>query len=326
MTKSYKPDIPKLLNDFSRAIKTKHYSRSTEKNYSMWVQRYSDFYHLRHPKEMGEPEINSFLSYLAVEKRVSASTQNQALSALLFLYRHVFHREIGDLGSVTRAKRPKKLPVVLSRDEVRAVLAQLQDQKWLIASLMYGAGLRLVEALSIRVKDLDFRNNMVLIRDAKGEKDRVAVLPASLKKPLKNQLRLAKEVHTKDLAEGWGRVIMPYALSRKYPNAPSQWEWQWVFPQQRRWTNRDTFEEGRHHIHETIIQEAVKIAVRQAGITKAATSHTLRHSFATHLLENGTDIRTIQELLGHNNIKTTMIYTHVLNRGPAGIKSPVDLL
>ena len=275
------------------------------------------------------PSVNSSAYFMALHYGISklsiVITMGYAvLQAKIGQYR-VSHVKRG-LGSVTRAKRPKKLPVVLSRDEVRAVLAQLQDQKWLIASLMYGAGLRLVEALSIRVKDLDFRNNMVLIRDAKGEKDRVAVLPASLKKPLKNQLRLAKEVHTKDLAEGWGRVIMPYALSRKYPNAPSQWEWQWVFPQQRRWTNRDTFEEGRHHIHETIIQEAVKIAVRQAGITKAATSHTLRHSFATHLLENGTDIRTIQELLGHNNIKTTMIYTHVLNRGPAGIKSPVDLL
>jgi integron integrase len=275
---------------------------------------------------MGEPEINAFLTHLAVKERVAASTQNQALSALLFLYRHVLAREIGDLGEVIRARKPKRMPVVMTREEVKAVLDHLSGDKWLMASLMYGTGLRLMECLRLRVQDIDFSRKEILVRDGKGAKDRITMLPESLRAPLQDHLKRVKAIHERDLADGWGRVLMPEALDRKYPNAPKEWRWQWVFPQENRWKNTKTGEEGRHHVHESIIQKAVAGAVRKTGLTKRATCHTLRHSFATQLLEGGYDIRTVQELLGHKDVKTTMIYTHVLNRGGKGVKSPVDEL
>jgi integron integrase len=273
---------------------------------------------------MGEPEINAFLTHLAVKEKVSASTQNQALSALLFVYRHVLGREIGDLGEAIRARKPTRLPVVMTREEVKAVLGNLAGDKWLMASLMYGAGLRLMECLRLRAQDIDFSRNEILVRDGKGAKDRITMLPESLKAPLQEHLRAVKAVHEEDLTDGWGRVPMPDALDRKYPNAPRKWRWQWVFPQENRWRNAKTGEEGRHRVDESLVQKAVRTAVTRACLIKRATRHTFRHSFATHLLEGGYDIRTVQELLGHKDVKTTMIYTHVLNRGPSGVRSPVD--
>jgi integron integrase len=275
---------------------------------------------------MAEPEMNQFLTHLAVKEHVSASTQNQALSALLFLYRYVIGREVGDLGEVIRARKPTRLPIVMTRDEVKAVMANLAGDKWLTAALIYGAGLRLMECLHLRVQDIDFSRNEILVRDGKGAKDRITMLPESLKKPLHEHLQRVRTIHEKDLSGGWGRVLMPNALDRKYPNAPAEWRWQWVFPQENRWINTQTGQEGRHHVDESILQKAFKDAVQKADIVKRATCHTLRHSFATHLLEDGHDIRTIQELLGHKDVRTTMIYTHVLNRGGHGVRSPVDSL
>ena len=290
------------------------------------MRRFCHFHNLPHPEEMAGSEINAFLTHLAVKEKVSASTQNQALGALLFLYRHVLGREVGDLGEIIRARKPKRLPVVMARIEVKAVLANLTGDKWLMASLMYGAGLCLMECLRLRLQDVDFSRNEILVRDGKGAKDRITMLPESLKKPLQDHLRKVKAIHERDLADGWGRVQLPSALDRKYPNANRQWRWQWIFPQDNRWLNARTGEQGRHHIHESIIQKAVAEAVRKAGLTKRATCHTFRHSFATHLLADGYDIRTVQELLGHKDVKTTMIYTRVLNRGGKGVRSPVDAL
>lgn len=315
---------PKLLDQLREALRSRHYSRRTEQTYCHWVKRYVHFHNVRHPAEMAEPEINAFLTHLAVKGKVAASTQNQALSALLFLYRHVLGREVGDLGEVIRARKPKRLPVVMTREEVKAVLANLSGDKWLMASVMYGAGLRLMECLRLRVQDIDFSRNEIFVRDGKGAKDRITMLPESLKAPLQEHLKTVKAIHERDLADGWGRVLLPDALDRKYPNAPKEWRWQWVFPQENRWKNTKTGEEGRHHVHETILQRAVKEAVRKAGIVKHAGCHTFRHSFATHLLESGYDIRTIQELLGHKDVSTTMIYTHVLNKGGHGVRSPMD--
>ena len=315
---------PKLLDRFREALRSRHYSRRTEQTYCLWVKRFIYFHKVRHPAEMGEPEINAFLTHLAVKERVTASTQTQALSAILFLYRYVIGREVGDLGHVIRARKPKRLPVVMSREEVKAVLSNLTGDKWLMASLMYGTGLRLMECLRLRVQDIDFTRKEILVRDGKGAKDRITMLPESLKGPLQDYLKRVKAIHERDLAEGWGRVLLPSALDRKYPNAPKEWRWQWVFPQENRWKNPKSGEEGRHHIDESLVQKAVREAVSRAGLTKRATCHTFRHSFATHLLEGGYDIRTVQELLGHSDVKTTMIYTHVLNRGPAGVRSPVD--
>ena len=315
---------PKLLDQLRQALRARHYSRRTENTYVQWVKRFIHFHHVRHPREMGEPEINAFLTHLAVTGRVSSSTQNQALSGLLFLYRYVLGREVGDLGEVIRARKPMRLPVVMTRDEVRAVLANLAGDKWLMASLMYGTGLRLMECLRLRVQDIDFSRNEILIRDGKGAKDRITMLPESLKPPLQEHLLRIKTTHDKDLADGWGRVQLPTALDRKYPNAPAEWRWQWVFPQEKRWINSETKEQGRHHIDASLVQKAVRDAVTKAGLVKRATCHTFRHSFATHLLEAGYDIRTVQELLGHSDVKTTMIYTHVLNRGPSAVRSPVD--
>ena len=275
---------------------------------------------------MAEPEINSFLTHLAVKERVSASTQNRALSALLFLYRHVLNRKIGGLGEVIRARKPKRLPLVMTREEVKLVLSHLKGDKLLMANLMYGSGLRLMECLRLRVHNVDFAMNQIIVRDGKGFKDRITVLPQALKNPLLMHLKSVKTIHKSDLAEGYGRVQVSYALARKYPNAGQEWIWQWVFPQENRWINPGSGQQGRHHMDESLVQKAVKAAVRRAGISKRATCHTLRHSFATHLLEEGYDIRTVQELLGHKDVRTTMIYTHVLNRGGQCVRSLIDSL
>ena len=318
------PRKPKLMAQMREALRARHYSSRTEQAYCHWVRRYIFFHGVRHPAEMGEAEINAFLTELAVRENVSASTQNQALSALLFLYRNVIGRGVGTLGDVVRARRPERLPIVLTREEVKTVLANLRGDKWLMASLMYGAGLRLMECLQLRVQDLDLSRGEILVRDGKGAKDRITMLPDSLKAMLRKHLQRVKEVHERDVAVGWGRVRLPDALDRKYPSAPRDWRWQWVFPQEKRWKNRETGEEGRHHVDESIVQRAVKEAVLEAGITKRASCHTFRHSFATHLIEDGYDIRTVQELLGHRDVRTTMVYTHVLNRGPGGVRSPLD--
>ena len=314
----------RLMDELRDAIRSRHYSPRTEKTYCQWVRRYIRFHKLRHPAEMTEPEINEFLTHLAVEEKVSASTQNQALAAILFLYRHVIFYELGDLGDIVRARKPEHLPVVLTQDEVRRVLAQMEGTEWLMASLLYGSGLRLSECLCLRVHDIDFAKGELVVRNGKGAKDRITMLSNSLKTPLTEQIRRVKAVHLRDLADGWGRVQLPNALGRKYPNAPGELRWQWVFPQVNRWINYQTGEQGRHHAHETTLQRAVKAAVHKSNITKRAGCHTLRHSFATHLLESGYDIRTIQELLGHRDVRTTMIYTHVLNNGGLGVRSPFD--
>lgn len=317
---------PRLMDRMREELRSRHYSRRTEKVYCLWVRRFIFFHECRHPDDMGAAEINAFLTHLAVEAKVSASTQTQALSALLFLYRRVLGREVGGLGEVVRARKPKRLPVVMTPAEVRAVLTELEGDKRLMASLMYGAGLRLTECLRLRVQDLDFARNEITVRDGKGGKDRVTMLPEALKPTLRQQLKRVRAVHERDLADGWGCVQLPDALDRKYPSASTDWCWQWVFPQERRWRNARTAEEGRHHVHATILQRAVREAVRRAGLAKHAGCHTLRHSFATHLLETGYDIRTIQELLGHKDVTTTMIYTHVLNKGGRGVRSPLDRL
>ncbi|MBD3424636.1 MAG: integron integrase [Candidatus Latescibacteria bacterium] len=315
-----------MLRRIKVVLRSRHYSVRTEKTYISWVKRFVHFHGLRHPADMGAEEINKFLTYLAVKRNVSASTQNQALSALLFLYRHVLEIELGDLGNIIRARKPKRIPVVLTREEVRSIFKYMKGDKLLMAGLMYGAGLRLTECLRLRVKDIDFQANQIIVRDGKGFKDRVTILPEAYRNKLKIHLRNVRAIHKKDLSDGWGRVKMPYALNRKYPNAAAEWKWEWVFPQKNRWINPRDNKQGRHHIDSSIIQKMFRRAVKEAGIQKHATCHTLRHSFATHLLKSGYDIRTIQELLGHKDIKTTMIYTHVLNRGPAFVKSPADEL
>lgn len=316
--------MSELMSQMSAALRSRHYSRRTEQAYCLWVRRFIRFHGIRHPADMAEPEINAFVTHLAVHDRVSASTQTQALCALLFLYRHVIGREVGELTDLIRARTPRRLPVVLTRAEVKAVLGELDGDRWLMASLMYGAGLRLMECLRLRVLDLEFTRGEIVVRDGKGGTDRVTMLPRTLTTAAQSQLATARAAHKRDLADGWGRVALPDALAGKYPHAPADWRWQWVFPQQRRWKNLQTGEQGRHHVHESIIQRAMKEAVASAGIVKHASCHTLRHSFATHLLEAGYDIRTIQELLGHKDVRTTMIYTHVLNRGGQGVRSPID--
>ena len=313
-----------ILDKVSEAVQSRHYSRRTEQTYVNWVKRFIHFYSNCDPLEMGEKEVNAFLSHMAINEHVSASTQTQALCAIVFLYRHVLNKDIGLLEGLIRAKKPKRLPVVLTKQEVKAAIGLLEGDKWLMGMLLYGAGLRLMECLRLRVQDIDFSRNEIMVRDGKGAKDRITMLPELIKKPLQDHLRDVKAIHEKDLAEGWGRVLMPDALDRKYPNAPMDWRWQWVFPQENRWKNTTTGQQGRHHVHETIFQRAVKDAVHKANVVKHAGCHTFRHSFATHLLESGYDIRTIQELLGHKDVSTTMIYTHVLSKGGHGVRSPID--
>ena len=318
------PPKPRLLDRVRAALRTRHYSPRTEETYVAWIRRYIFFHAKRHPAEMGAPEITRFLSALAVEGKVAASTQNQALSALLFLYREVLEMDLPWLDGVVRAKRPQRLPVVLTRDEVRTVLQPLKGVPRLMAYLLYGAGLRLLECCQLRVKDLDFGANQIVVRSGKGDKDRAAMLPAAVKADLAQHLGSVQKQHQRDLARGAGWVELPTALNRKYPNAGREWAWQWVFPATRFYVDRGTGQRRRHHLHESVLQRAVNDAVRQAGIPKRAGPHTLRHSFATHLLEDGKDIRTVQELLGHRDVSTTQIYTHVLNRGPSGVRSPLD--
>ncbi len=315
----------KLLDQVRRTCRTRHLSLRTEQAYVRWTRRFVHHHGLRHPRELGEADVRAFLTHLAVERQVAASTQNQALSALLFLYAHVLERPLGALGEVVRAKRPKRLPVVMDRAEVRAVLAHLHGNHRLIASLLYGSGLRLLEGLRLRVKDIDVAHTQLIVRDGKGQKDRVTVLPNAVVEPLERHLRQVKLLHEKDLAEGYGAVYLPYALARKYPARARSWGWQYVFPASRRSRDPRSGVERRHHLSEKAVQKAVRQAVRAAGLNKPASCHSFRHSFATHLLEDGADIRTVQELLGHKDLRTTMIYTHVMGRGVAA-RSPLDSL
>ncbi|BBA34416.1 integron integrase [Methylocaldum marinum] len=305
-------------------IRVKHYSLRTEDAYVQWIKRFILFHGKRHPKDMSAPEVEAFLSHLATQRNVAASTQSQALSAILFLYREVLGIELPWLENVTRAKKPQRLPVVLTVQEVKSVLAHLDGRNWVMASLLYGSGLRLMECVRLRVKDVDFAMRQIVVRDGKGAKDRVTMLPDSPVEPLKHYLEKVKAVHEKDLHEGFGEVYLPFALERKYPNAGREWGWQYVFPASQRSIDPLSGKERRHHLDEKVLQRAVRTAVREAGLTKPASCHTLRHSFATHLLQSGYDIRTVQELLGHKDVQTTMIYTHVLNRGGRGVVSPLD--
>ena len=315
---------PRLFDRVREAARVRHYSRRTESAYLAWIRRFIFFHGKRHPAEMGAPEITKFLSSLAVEGNVAASTQNQALSALLFLYRDVLEQDLPWLDDVVRAKRPARLPVVLTRDEVRTLLLQMHGVPRLMAMLLYGAGLRLLECAHLRVKDVDFARNQLVVRSGKGDKDRVTMLPAVVKAELTRHLEAVKQQHEMDLRHGARWVELPSALARKYPNAGREWPWQWVFPATRIYVERATGQRRRHHLHESVLQRAVREALMKAAIPKRASCHTFRHSFATHLLEDGHDIRTVQELLGHRDVNTTMIYTHVLNRGPAGVQSPAD--
>ena len=315
---------PKLLQLVSLTIRARHYSRRTEDSYKRWIKRFILFHGKRHPREMGEAEVTSFLSYLATERHVSASTQNQALNAILFMYRKVLKRDLDWLDGIVRAKKPRRLPVVLTHDEVQEILRCMRGIPLLMASLLYGAGLRLLECARLRIKDVDFARGEITVRDGKGRKDRVTLLPARMQGPLAEHIVSVRIQHKRDRRRGRGSVALPDALSLKYPNASREWPWQWVFPATRFYRDRETGEYRRHHLHESVLQRAVKEAVRAADITKQASCHTLRHSFATHLLEKGYDIRTIQELLGHSDVSTTMIYTHVLNRGGRGVQSPLD--
>ncbi|MBI3263826.1 MAG: integron integrase [Acidobacteria bacterium] len=316
---------PKLLDRVRHAIRTRHYSSRTEEAYVHWIRRYIVFHEKKHPSTLGAAAISRFLTWLAVERRVSASTQNQALSAVLFLYK-VLAIEVGTVPPVVRARTPERLPVVLSRDEVGAILKQLTGTERLIVMLLYGSGVRLEECLELRVKDLDFDRHQIIVRQGKGQKDRVTMLPAAVRETLTGHLAEVRRLHEADLARGFGRVVLPFALDRKFPNAPTEWRWQFVFPAGRICRDPRYGSPSRYHLHKSVVQKAVTRAARPAGITKRLSPHVMRHSFATHLLEDGYDIRTVQELLGHRDVRTTMIYLHVMNRGALGVKSPMDRL
>lgn len=313
-----------LLARMREKIRLKHYSIRTEQAYVDWARRFVVFHGKRHPREMSASEVEAFLTHLAVERKVSASTQNQARSALLFLYREVLDIELPWLEHVEKAKTARRLPVVLTQREARALLDELSGTTWLVASLLYGSGLRLLEALRLRVKDLEFERREIVVRSGKENKDRVTVLPENVMLPLKAHVDRVKVKHDQDLADGHGEVWLPDALARKYTNAAKAWGWQYVFPSPVRSTDPRSGAVRRHHIQPESVQRSVKIAASRADIHKPATPHTLRHSFATHLLQNGYDIRTVQELLGHKDVQTTMLYTHVLNRGGRGVRSPLD--
>ncbi|MBK7168013.1 MAG: integron integrase [Pseudomonadales bacterium] len=315
---------PRLLEQMRERIRLRHYSIRTEHSYLQWVHRYILFHGKRHPCELGATDVEAFLTHLAVAGNVASSTQNQALSALLFLYREVLRIDLPWLNDVVRATRPRRLPVVLDTREVTSLLAQLDGQRWLMAALLYGSGLRLMECVRLRIKDVELKRLQLVVRDGKGGKDRHTILPASLVEPLQRQMDRARILHDMDLDGGFGAVYLPFALENKYPGAAREWAWQYVFPAASRSLDPRSGIERRHHADEQSLQRAVKQAVRSAGIDKPASCHTLRHSFATHLLENGYDLRTIQELLGHSDVRTTQIYTHVLNRGGRGVISPLD--
>jgi integron integrase len=321
-----KNNPPRLVEQVRNVMRLKHYSLRTERTYWNWIERFIRFHGLRHPNEMGEGQVTAFLTSLARGGNVAASTQNQALSALLFLYKEVLKQEFGWLEGVERARKPARLPVVLTRDEVKKIFGYLHGTPRLMAGLLYGSGLRLMECVRLRVKDIDFGYLRITVRDGKGAKDRITMLPVKLAEPLRQQLVKVQAQHEQDLAEGLGAVYLPEALARKYPKAAREWCWQYAFPSNRLAVDPrgDDEIQRRHHVDETWLQQAVKKAVRESGIAKPASCHTLRHSFATHLLENGYDIRTVQELLGHKDVSTTMIYTHVLNQPGIGVRSPMD--
>ncbi len=321
-----KPRPPlKLLDRVRRALQSRHYSRRTEQAYVGWVKRFILFHKKRHPSTMGPWHVREFLSHLAVDRHVSPSTQNQALSAIVFLYKEVLGHDIGWINDVIRAKKPKRLPVVLSRSEVKQVLAHLEGDRWIAAALLYGAGLRLKECLELRVKDLDFDRRQIIVRAGKGDRDRVTVLPRAVVEPLREHLSEVQRIFGRDREVGDVPVTMPAGLERKYPNAPREWGWQYVFPAVGLTTDDDG-RTRRHHVHRSSVQRAVKDAVRASGVSKPASCHTFRHSFATHLLEAGYDIRTVQKLLGHRDVRTTMVYTHVVGGSELGVKSPADML
>jgi integron integrase len=315
---------PRLLDQVKQTCRLKHFSLKTEKSYSYYIRDYIYFHNIRHPKDMGVDEIRQYLSSLAIEKQVAASTQNIALSALLFLYRDVLKLDLPYIDNIERAKRPRRVPAVFTREEVKAILAQLEGESYLMTSLLYGSGLRLSECLQLRVKDLDFEYRQITVRDGKGQEDRITLLPGRMAEPLKLQLERVRLTHQQDLAQGYGAVALPTALERKYPQANREYKWQYIFPAGKRSIDPHSGVVRRHHAYPDSLQRAVKGAIQKAGIIKHGSCHTLRHSFATHLLEDGYDIRTIQELLGHKDVKTTMIYTHVLNRGGRGVRSPLD--
>lgn len=319
-------DKPRLLDQVRDAIRLRHYSFRTEETYIQWIKRFILFHSKRHPLEMGEQEITAFLTHLAVEKHVAPSTQNQALAAILFLYKEVLERELDWMDDIVRAKRAERIPEVLSPEQVRRLIDQMKGTYQLMARLLYGTGMRLMETVRLRVRDMDFHYRQITVRSGKGNKDRVTVLPGSLLEPLEAHLARVKALHDKDLAEGFGHVYLPYALARKYPNAEREWGWQYVFPAFARSRDPRSGAVRRHHVFEQNLQRAIKQAVVNLGLPGRVSTHTLRHSFATHLLENGSDIRTVQELLGHSDVSTTMIYTHVLNRGGKGVVSPLDRL
>jgi integron integrase len=313
----------KLLDQVRDSIRLKHYAYRTEETYVSWIRQFILFHKKRHPKDMGAAEIEQFLTYLAQERHVAASTQNQALSALLFLYREVLSLPLSNIN-VTWAKKPKRLPTVLSKDEANRIISCLTGTSRLMAQLLYGSGLRLMECLRLRVKDVDFSQCHILIRNGKGFKDRVTLLPEVVVDPLKCQLKYAQVIHERDVKAGYGRTSLPDALSVKYPNADLAWGWQYVFPASKISLDKRTDVMRRHHTHESVLQKAVRKAAKVAGIVKPVGPHTFRHCFATHLLEAGYDIRTVQELMGHKDVKTTMVYTHVMNKGPLGVRSPLD--
>lgn len=320
-----KPKGTKLLDQYHEALRNLHYSARTEKTYIAWVRKYILYHNKRHPREMGVPEINAFITHLVSDKMIAASTQNQAISAVLFLYRKVLNIQLDETALVSiRPTRPKRLPTVLSKDEVKSVLSKMTGIHKLMTQIMYGGGLRLMEVLRLRVKDLDFANHQIIVRDGKGENDRITTFPDMLLEPLRLHLKQVKAQHDTDLSNGGGTVHLPYALERKYTNANREFAWQYVFVASNLSTDPATGIKQRHHINESSLQKAVKQAAKLAKINKPVSPHTFRHSFATQLLQNGYDIRTIQELLGHKDVKTTMIYTHVLQRGGLAVKSPLD--
>lgn len=323
-TTSSAKTAPRLLDQVRTAIRVRHYSTSTEKAYCYWIRLFIRFHKMRHPREMGGEEINAFLNYLAIERNVSPSTQSQALNAIIFLYRRVLTIDLGHFDNFARAKPRRRLPVVFTHEEALRVLDQLEGKCWLMASLLYGCGLRISECLRLRVKDIEFSRRSIYVRDGKGGKDRVTVLPDSLVDPLTEQLAHIKNVHNFDLREGYGDVYLPYAIARKYPNAGRTFAWKYVFPASKPSRDPRSGVIRRHHLDATVIQKAVRQAIRKLGLNKPASCHTFRHSFATRLLERGSDLRTIQELLGHADVRTTEIYTHVLKINRVGVRSPVD--